>query len=818
MKRRFIYQSIDISSPAEVGGKAHALMQLGKDFNIPSFIVITAQSFKNGCVLPEAQEELSVELPKLGQGLFAVRSSAVDEDGKDASFAGQLKSFLNVTSIDVIENAEAVAASANETHIGVYRERQGLNAQKTGTAVLVQQMIPADMAGVVFSADPVNADRDVIVVNATKGLADQLVSGEVSGETYILSRRGEVLKGSVGELLTDNQLRKLAELAKAVERVQGCPQDIEWAFANDTLYLLQARPITTLPSLTELQVFDNSNIVESYSGVTSPLTFSFAQYIYSEVYVKFMGLMGVSATEVQKRRDIFANLLAYIQGHVYYNLGNWYRILALFPGFQLNYRFMEQMMGVAEGLPPDLLKQIMPSKPSGLKIIPVYLSLLRLCLRFVGQALCLSSTRRAFYQRLNLALNEPAADLQKLSLIQLAGHYHDLERQLLDRWDAPLINDFICMIAFGLSRAVLQRYLGDEKGAALHADALIGQGDIVSAEPAQRLQAMARQIRESQGLYEKLKQSGIKGLAEHSSVQRAFRDYLAKFGDRCPQELKLESITLDDAPESLFLSLMALAERNTETAAAAPRQNAASLIKRELAGKPFKNVVAQTLLQWAKARVRDRENLRFERTRVFGRIRKIMLAIGARLHEQGILVDKRDVFCLTLPEVLGIIEGASVNGDIKALIELRQSQLDLWEKAIPPRARITIYGSPFKMCKATVYEYTQHPLDKTLSRIGLGCCAGIVRGKARVILDPRQESLQAGEIMVAEFTDPGWIAVFAGAAGVIVERGSLLSHSAIVARELGIPAIVNVAQATKWLKTGDEIEINGATGEIRKIL
>jgi pyruvate,water dikinase len=815
MKDYFILTATDPPDPQLAGGKAGVLMKLCKPFAVPEFIVITPFAFSGTQLKPQAKEALDKEIKKRGDGLFAVRSSAIDEDGAGASFAGQLKSFLNVKPTDIARHAEAVAASAQEAHVAAYRQKQGL-AQTSGTAVLVQRMVAADIAGVAFSADPVTARRDRVIINAIAGLADRLVSGEVSGEAYCLTHAGCMVYGPEKGLLNTAQLVELVALAKAVEIAQGSPQDIEWAIAGGKLYLLQVRPITTLPEISGFNVFDNSNIVESYSGVTSPMTFSFAQYVYREVYLAFMALMGVPASRLRACHDVFGNLLTHIQGHVYYNLLNWYRALALFPGFRLNTRYMEQMMGVGESLPLDILAHVVPPAPKGIEKILAMASLARVSLRLVFHALLLPHTRDNFYRRLNTALSEPVAHMQKLSLPELAGRYRALEKQLLSRWDAPLINDFICMIAFGASRRLLQKFLGEEKGARLHADALIGQGDIISAEPAQRVRAMADLLRMQPALLKRIAKEGLPALRENTQLSEAFDAYLEKFGDRCAQELKLESLTLEDDPQSLIASIVALARKPEQVIAR--RDNPMNAVKKKLAGQPLKYRAAYILLSWAKARVRDRENLRFERTRVFGRVRKILLAIGVRLAEKNSLSEKRDIFYLTIDEALALAESKMEAGNISALVTLRKQHAQEWSAQPSLPNRIFGYGAAEQLVK----EFSPEPADSSikdmaLARKGLGCCAGVVQGKVRVIHDPRRENLLAGEIMVARHTDPGWIAVFTGAVGIVVERGSLLSHSAIVARELGIPAIVNLAEATTWLKTGDMIEMDGANGDVRKL-
>ncbi len=204
--------------------------------------------------------------------------------------------------------------------------------------------------------------------------------------------------------------------------------------------------------------------------------------------------------------------------------------------------------------------------------------------------------------------------------------------------------------------------------------------------------------------------------------------------------------------------------------------------------------------------MRDRENLRFERTRLFGRVRRLFRALGARLTEAGALAEPSDIFYLTVDEALAAAEGSAVS-ELQRIAAVRRAE-DAASAARPnPPERIDSSRT-----KAAPAENNEGELRK-----GLGCCTGIVTGRVRVIADPRQEALAAGEILVACSTDPGWIAAFANAAGIIAERGSLLSHSAIVSREMGVPCVVGLKHATKWLKTGDIVRLDGGTGEVERI-
>ena len=809
-----ILQPQDATDPAIAGGKAAALARLtAAGFDVPAFAVLPAAAFAPGKAGPRPARGLKAALARalkdLGPGPFAVRSSGIGEDGAVHSHAGQFDTVLNVPAGAVLDAAARVWASGYSDTVGTYRALTTGEAARP-PAILVQRMVRPRAAGVAFSADPLTGRRDRVAISAVAGLADRLVGGEENGEDWAVE--GDRVTSAdappgTPTALTEADARAVAALARRAEAHFGLPQDIEWALEGDRLHLLQSRPITTplrpapAPDDT-LRVFDNSNIVESYPGLVSPLTFSFAAYAYDRVYRAFVRLLGVPSATVAANAPVFANLLSRIDGRVYYALDNWYRALALLPGFGLTKGWMEAMMGVAEPLPVEMTARLAPPPTSRAADV---LRLARTATGLLWQAVLLPRTRRRFYARLNVALSS-GLDTSTASLTDLAAEYRTIERDLLDRWDAPLVNDFLCMIAFGASRGLLIRWAG-ERGEAFHNALMIGQGDIVSAEPVQRIARMARLAREA-GLASALEVEGAAALYRHPALKAEFDAYLAKFGDRCTAELKLESTPLTDDPAPLIAAITAGARRPEQTETARTEPDFAAL----LPGRPVRARLARAVCSYARARVRDRENLRFERTRIFGHARRVFRAMGRELAALGALDLPGDVVFLTVPEVLAAVEGAMLTQDLAPLARLRRAETEAAATLPDPPERLTARGPAL----AAAPPAMARPAPTGPERHGKGCSAGIVRAVARVIHDPRTETLASGEILVARNTDPGWIAVFANASAIVVERGSLLSHSAIVARELGIPCVVALPEATRWIASGETLEVDGTTGRVSK--
>ncbi|HMB82743.1 MAG TPA: PEP-utilizing enzyme, partial [Terriglobales bacterium] len=223
------------------------------------------------------------------------------------------------------------------------------------------------------------------------------------------------------------------------------------------------------------------------------------------------------------------------------------------------------------------------------------------------------------------------------------------------------------------------------------------------------------------------------------------------------------------------------------------------------------------VMRQARKRVRNRENLRFERTRLFGTIRRLFLEAGRRLQAIGRLDDARDIFYLELGEILAFNDGTATTADLRSLAVVRKQEFAAYRDGPAPAERFETCGPVYHAQTYRSSKPSGGVETRGEERRGLGCCPGVVRGTACVVRDPKHARLTAGCILVADHTDPGWILLFPSASGLLVERGSLLSHSAIVARELGIPAVISIPGLLDWLQDGDEVELDGAAGIVRRL-
>jgi pyruvate,water dikinase len=822
-----------------VGNKAARLAFLSRSgFNVPEFFVINPSAAiasepekdKPAVIDCEAGARAEIETTVRGfcadGSLVAVRSSSIEEDDAQNSFAGQLDSFLNIRSSEVCAKVIDVWQSAFSERIQSYRKSRDVSESIPVPGVFVQKMVNADAAGVAFAVDPVNGDEKIAVVAAARGLGESLVSGECQGDTWRVGTRRNIVSRDIESerpVLSDRQVHRVAGLVRKVSKVFGAPQDIEWAIQNNRLYLLQSRDITTVREKSDADgtyaLWDNSNIVESYGGVTTPLTFSIARGAYQEAYRHFGRVLGVSERIIAQNNDAYAQMIGLIRGRVYYNLLNWYRLLMLTPGFRFNRKFMEQMMGVTQGLPDDAVPQ--PEDGRRLARLRAALGMLRVAWRLLNKLVRHNSRVIAFHRKLDIAM-QPVA-LNAMPLDALLAEYKELQSKVIPAWETPLINDLYCMIFHGLLRQLSERWLPCEL-AEIHNDLVCGEAGIISLEPVARMQSMAALARRDSAFVTALCEQPLSviefHLLAHKTFATEYNDYLARFGDRCLDELKLESQTLGDDPLPLLRAIGQLAKSSAPSGSSGLMDNLRRVAEEKISvafsGKPFRRAIFGVVLKLARARVRDRENLRFERTRVYGRVRAIFVEVGRRFVNLQAIENADDIFYLDVAEITAFASGTGSSAAISALVLTRRDEFQAYADSEEPPRRFITCGPP--QLASSMQEVVQGTESASgLSRSGQACSPGVVRGPVKIVRDPRTATVVAGDILVAQRTDPGWVTIFPLVSGMIMERGSLLSHSAIVARELGLPAVVGVEDACQWLADGDWVELNGATGTIRKL-
>jgi pyruvate,water dikinase len=799
----------------------------------------------------ELREALRKVLKGVGHGPLAVRSSAVGEDGARSSFAGQFETVLGVSpdEDEVWRAVRRVWASAFLPRAMAYRRERGESAG--AMAVMVQRLVEPVAAGVAFSVDPVSGDGATAVVSAVYGLGEGLVSGALDADTYYVRtapdgaatveakvahkpravrydaasarvRAEDVAPALRGEpVLAEAEARAIAKQARTLAAALGAEQDVEWALAPGPegprqLFLLQTRPITTLGGARPgaLRVWDNAGVVESLSGVTLPLTYSVVRPAFGHLYVGHCLALGASERDVAGQRAAFHDIVGLVRGRVYCDVAALDRVLRLVP-----------RRGLRDPLVPGP-----PAPPDEPLPAPLPPDLLLAARAFGVPGHVLRSTARladeldAFRARVREVLNPlAAADFRAATPDELRGHYERLARGLLSHWGGPMLNDSLVGEWTGLLRRMVGSWLPGTSPGALADQLIAGGSDVVSAQPVRLLAALAARARGDARL-NGLLAGDATGRAvwdalhadpAFAEVAGGLREFLERFGDRCPDELKLEAASYADSPEALVQVLRACAAAGSVPAGRGEelRAQAETLVRERLPAE--RGALFFAVVEQARRVVRERENSRFERTRAFGVIRRLFSAMGARLAGAGALADPRDVFYLTTSELFAWLDGHSASGDLRGLVAARRAEFDAYRLLPEPPHRFATRGPP----ALSALEPFPHPGGPPPAGVlrGTGCCPGVVRAAVRVIRDPRQPGELAGRILVAEQTDPGWTLLFPAAAGVLVERGSILSHAALVARELGVPCVVGIPGLLDRLRDGEVVEMDGATGIVRRV-
>jgi pyruvate,water dikinase len=809
--------------------------------------------FESASVPAKLRTSIEEALHLLGKDrVFSVRSSAADEDGLAHSFAGQLSSYLYVTGAeDILKYIKKCWASAYSERGLVYRKENSIDPHKIAVSVVLQRMIDPDKSGVLFTCDPVTVKLDQYVVSAVYGVGEGLVSGALDADSFWLNHHtGELLRSEIIEKnqmmkksasghcdlvpvraelvnqpsLSTSELKALHKIGQLLQAQYNRPQDIEWAIESGQLFILQTRPVTNLKSdlVGYPNLWDNSNIIESYGGLTSPLSFSFALRNYKAVYVQFCEVLGVPNEIIKDMDSYLSYMLGSIDGRVYYNLFNWYKLVGVLPGFKQNREFMETMMGVSEALTEEIANRIQPHPSwntfSG-RIRKMVTGFNFIKYHFTIQSV-VEDFLRTFHRDYDRYRVMQMSALRGDQLIQV---YAEVERNMLGRWKAPIINDFLCMVHFGLLRKLTTKWLTSLDGT-IQNDLLAGEGGLESAEPTKALLRLAAAAAKVPNLKKLIEETDAKDTLEalNQSVHREFYgmvlDYLDRFGFRCMSEMKLEEIDLLTDPSYLFVCLKnylkaGKIEVHDDTHEKSLRQQAESKVEQHLSG--LKKKVFFWVLKHARKAVKNRENTRFARTRIYGIARSIFQSIGDDLANIGALKNGRDVFWLTIEEIFGIYNGTLPSYDLNAFIDLRKKSYAGFTIDPDPRilTRGAVYWNNVFVSEEEIASNIGEGEDCDLK--GLPCCPGILEGTVKVILNPSDNLDLNGEILVTARTDPGWVPLYPAISGLLVERGSLLSHSAIVAREMGIPAVVSIPGLTKTLKTGMRIRMDGKAGTIK---
>lgn len=749
-----------------------------KGINVPDFVVVTYDEIM-AAGGPGKYRFSNPFLDRLSEGTFAVRSACSLEDSADASFAGQFDTYLNVGRNEIDTMIGKCLESLDKSGVKEYMERRRIRGSGIKMDIIVQRMVDADYAGVIFTANPQGILNESVIAVA-RGLGEGVVADRADSVTYYYNKTDKVYyyQGEE-ELLTKENVTELMDIAGRICDIFGEYQDIEFAIKDDEIFILQTRDITTIDASSPL-IMDNSNIVESYPGLSLPLTESFVDVIYTGVFRGVCRRILKDDSELSKFENNFHNMVGHVNGRVYYKISNWYALLKCLPFGSFIIPIWQEMLGVRnksydrKGVrqSPLVRGRIYLNTFHELKSVPAQMKALETQFERINSA---------FYSK----------DIDNLSLTELKALYEELREKLLDIWDITLLNDLYAFVYTGLSKKRLKRkYKKTDNEINL---CISGNSEIESMKPIRAMIELA---------YNMDKMSP-------AEVETAKAAYIRDFGDRSLEELKLESRTFRSDPVLLDEKLkeyrqdpQKLEELYLDMSGSEASPEGASI-------EDFDRITKK-LLSKCRLGIANRETSRLNRTRIFGIVRMIFLLIGKNLAKNGILREERDIFYLTIDEIWDIIDGGRER-DCKALIQDRKRDYRFFE-TLPAYSRLIFTAGEFDKKCADVRLCGNLPGDDRL--VGVPCSGGVVTGEALVITDVKGRPDVKDKILVTAMTDPGWVFFLATAKGVIARKGSLLSHTAIISRELGIPSIVGVENAMNAIHTGDIITMNGNTGEI----
>lgn len=705
------------------------------------------------CVSHSAEIDLSFS----NKEVFAVRSSFSNEDGMEYSYAGQFTTLLSVKKDEVKHAVDTVIKDARQ-QMSTYQKAHSI--EENGTMqVIIQEMVEADLSGVLFTANPQGILNEMVLV-AGKGLGNQVVEDKTPTTTYYYNRDDEQC---YYELQTDSPILKeeivnsLFDYGKQIQNIFGKPMDIEYAIQDEEIFFLQARPITTLHKEEHTIILDNSNIVESYPGISLPLTQSFVKEVYGLVFQSCIDLLTDSKKIHCQLEKVLKNMVDTVNGRIYYRIENWYQVLQILPFSEKIIPIWQEMLGVSN-------KQFQRKSDVSIsiyekgKILKNFIHLLRVTPKKMDELNQYFSRNLAEYQK----RLEEADTIEKLFEL-----YENLAEDLGKKWGITLANDMYAFLYTALAKRQNEQKIYHIK-------------QLESLKPLQALEQLVNVANKS----------GMK--SEAYRVKRAV--YIEAYGDRCLEELKLETKTIRTNPTQLDEYIKNQLRNKNQTVALSNTKN---LMEKE-----------SLFVRKAKQGILNRELSRMNRSRIYGIVRQLFYKVSEELIEQDLIEEAEDIFWLYQEEIKKSI---GKNKSMKALIEERKRTYKLYEE-LPVYTRLVFQKDIFN--KAPVNINSHISSEEFIDLRGVPCSCGVVEGEVLVV-EKAELSLEIKDkILVTKITDPGWVFLIQNAKGVITEKGSLLSHTAIITRELHKPAVVSVPGITGKLKNGDFIRLNGDTGEI----
>ena len=772
-----------------------------------------------GIAMPDAvAAAITSALARLGeQAAFAVRSSATAEDLPTASFAGQQDTYLNIVDpAAIVQHVSRCWASLFTERAVTYRLRNGVDHRMVHMAVVVQQMVVPDAAGILFTADPVTSNRKVATVEACFGLGEALVSGLVNADVYkvrddevidktVVTKQRAIHASPTGgteeraieparqeqPALTDAQVVRLAQLGRQIETHFGCPQDIEWCLVDDGFQIVQSRPITTLFPIPEVGDRDNHVYVsvghqQMMTDPMKPLGLSFWLLTTPAPMYEAGGRLFVDVTQGLASPARRAGLLE--------ALGRSDPLIRDALQTILDRGdFVRSLPNEGEGAPPA------GDPPAPIKTDPAIVTDL-----IEHNQASVAALKRDIRAKSGSALFDfILADIQEMKRILFDPRSHQVFMSAMEAswWLNEQLQAWL-----GEKNAVdtltqsVPHNVTSEMGLAL-----LDVADVIRPHP--DVVAFLEHV-EDDGFLDELD-----GLEGGRRARDAIRDYLDKYGMRCVGEIDITRPRWSEHPTTLVPVILGNI-KNFEPGAAQRRfeqgrQEAATreqeLLERlrALPDGEQKADEVKRMIDRVRTFIGYREYPKYGMVSRYFVYKQALLEEAERLVQAHVLRDREDIFYLTFQELHDVVRTNRVDDQ---LIRRRKDAFRSYQALTPPRV-LTSDG------EALAGAYRRNDLPPG-SLVGLPVSAGTVEGRARVILDIAEADLEAGDILVTAYTDPSWSPLFIAIHGLVTEVGGLMTHGAVIAREYGLPAVVGVEHATRLIRDGQRIRVNGTDGYV----
>lgn len=784
--------------------------------------------------------------------LVSVRASTVghkldeSEDSVSNPFAGMSESFLFVRRDQILARVKQCWASGFSQESLIYRHQQGMNLMGFSVAVGIQEMVFGTRSFVMFTADPKTAASDKIII-AGHGIGEGVVQEKVAVDHYFINGKSGQITRSIAEkttklvfdndngsglkeaavdealqneaCLSDDEIATLINAGTRVESLYGLPQDIEGTFTEDgKFYLLQTRPIAL--DFNRQLVWSNTNVTESYPGISTTLTFTHAKYFYRVIFRDLYKRLSVDNEEIWNNFQPLDSMIGYLNGRIYYCLSHFYLLHKQSPLFPLFASHWENMIGLRSSFHTHEERSLKAAIKKAIGWVRFGKALVLTLKDYLGHDRAMYDYHRWWENKISPLRGKSFSGEDPLTLV---NQFYDVWTEVGRNWGVTLTTDAYLIPLYGWSEALFKKWDLERNDPGLLSDLLCGDEQLLSVEIILSAVNLAEQVRNDKTLATQFKQNDEHILWQSLEAQQlpeaftaAVKKHLLLYGDRGLQELKLEQPSLRDTPWVLMKMIKQYAVQDVTVQSYRDheldvRRNADRKLNELLQDQPWKlKLLNSVILPRLRRLIRHRENSRYCRSELFGFGKQTFKALADYFVQRGLLREPGDIFYLTQDEIFGYINGMGVTHNLQALADLRRAEFEQFGDQ-EPAEQITTLGAIHDNDLTRFHEHT--PADGAL--VGLGSSAGKVRGIARVVQDPNTvDNVDDNMILIARETDPGWLFLMLASKGMVVERGSMLSHTAITGRKFGIPTIVALPNATRLIPDGALIEIDGSSGVV----